>query len=112
MAADAPYVRSVRMRLALKMVTLVIMTVTTIVGARSCSGPSPNSPLDPGNLEKNGLGGLCANQNAVAQAAGDDVTQTLALPATDSNLGRLPGLAGLDPTGTFSCTTTTTSAGG
>lgn len=100
-----------RIRLIMKMMGIIVMLVLTIVSARSCSGFSSGSPLNPANLEQDGFGGLCANQQAVAEASGDDSTQTLAIPQSASNLGHVPGLDSLDPGGSYSCTTTTTSAG-
>jgi hypothetical protein len=87
----------------MKLVTTSIMIVVTIVSARSCSGSSSSSPLNPSVLEQNGLSGLCANQEATALAGGD-TTSAQTLDITGSQGATVPGL----PSGTFNCSTTTT----
>lgn len=105
-----------RARLMMKVMGIVLMLAMTVVAAHSCSGSDSNSVLNPANVEQYGLSGLCANQEAVAEAGGDDSTQTLAIPQSASQLGNVPGLSSLDPGGSYSCntttTTTTTSTGG
>ena len=99
-----------RARLMMKVVSLGIMLVLSVVTARSCSSSPASSDLNPSTLEQNGLSGLCANQTAVAQATGEDTPQTLQIPADEGNLANLAGGAGLAP-GTFSCPTTTIAGG-
>lgn len=99
-----------RARLMMKVVSLGVMVVLTIVTAHSLSGgSSASSPANPVNLARNGLNGLCANQEATQAAAGGTAAgATLQLPANDAALARVAGLSGT----TFSCPTTTTGAGG
>ena len=60
----------------MKLMSLTVMLVITVMSAHSCNGSgSKSSPLNPANLLDNGLGGLCANQQAVASAAGDPTAQ-------------------------------------
>lgn len=112
--ADSDHVRAMRARLMMKLVSVSIMLVLSVITARSCSSSPPSSNLNPSTLEQNGLSGLCANQSAVAAATGDSSPQTLQVPPSDgglSNLAAPAGLAGLAG-GTFACPTTTTVAGG
>lgn len=100
-----------RIRLIMKVVTLAVGLAVTIVAAHSCSGgSSPSSPLNPTNLARNGLSGLCANQQAVASAAGDNSAGagTIQLSPSDSALA---GIAGLSR-GAFTCPTTTVAGAG
>lgn len=108
--AEAGGVSIMRARLVMKMVTLVVTLVLTIMTARSCGGSgSPASPLNPGNLARNGLSGLCANQQAVNAASGDPTAPVgFQVPASDAALA---GMAGLS-TSSLSCSTTTTAPGG
>ena len=91
----------------MKLMGIILMLVLTVITAHSCSASSPSSPLNPATLAKNGLDGLCSNQQAEAQAQGDTSAQTLVIPPSQSNLGSLAQTAGLGP-GTFTCPTTTT----
>jgi hypothetical protein len=84
----------------LKLVTLLVLIVCTVVGARSCSRSSPSSPLNPLNVARNGLNGVCANQQAVADAGGAGRAGPTVPPAVQQQLGALVG-------GSFSCPTTT-----
>lgn len=98
----------------MKVISLIVMLVLSVITARSCSASPGGSTLNPSTVEQNGLSGLCANQSAVAGASGDDSQQTLQIPSSDQNLPGLAGgtgLAGLTG-GSFSCPTTTTVAGG
>lgn len=98
-----------RARLMMKLVSLSVLLVMTVLTARSCGGSSHSSPLDPTNLARNGLSGLCANQEAVQAASGaTSGGATLQLPGNDAALAKVAGLSGTS----FNCTTTTTSAAG
>jgi hypothetical protein len=88
-----------RARLTMKLVGLAVMLALTLISLHSCGTTSPSSPLNPATLERNGLDGLCANQQALAQATGQSTPQTLALPAAAGGLAALGGLPG----GSFSC---------
>lgn len=95
---------AVRARLTLKLISLCVFLALTVLGARSCSGGGGgSSPLQPGNLARNGVSALCANQQAEAAASGGDQPGQLAIPAGDSALAQA---AGLSP-GSLACTTTT-----
>ncbi len=91
----------------MKLMGIVLMLVLTVVGSRSCSSSPASSPMNPATLAKNGLSGLCANEQAEAQASGDTSAQTLVIPQSQDNLGNLGQTLGLAP-GTVTCTTTTT----
>lgn len=99
-----------RARLMMKVMSLIIMLVLSVITARSCSSSPPSSTLNPSTVEQNGLSGLCANQTAVAQATGQDTPQTLQIPAGQAGLSDLAGTAGLAG-GTFACPTTTLPGG-
>lgn len=91
----------------MKLVTLFVLLVCTVVGARSCSASSPSSPFNPANVARNGLSGACANQQAVEDAGGgSSAGGSLPIPqAVQQELGNLAGTP-------VSCPTTTTSASG
>lgn len=93
----------------LKLITLMVVLVLTVVGARSCSSSGPSSPLNPVNVARNGLQGLCANQQAVADASGENAPDTVVPPGDQGQ----PGLGALEQAagGSLSCSTTTTVAG-
>jgi hypothetical protein len=109
--ADIDQVRGMRARLTMKLVSVSIILVLSILTARSCSSSPASSQLNPSTVEQNGLSGLCANQSAVADASGDDTRQTLQIHSDDQNLSNLAGRAGLAG-GTFNCPTATTVASG
>lgn len=94
----------------MKVVTLFVLLILTVVGARSCSSSSPSSPFNPGNVARNGLDGVCANQQAVdAAGGGAPPGGVIAIPqAVRQELG---GLAG-SPAASLSCTTTTIATAG
>lgn len=80
----------------MKLVTLSVTLVASVVGARSCdSSGSSSSPLSPTQLERNGLAGACAD----AEAAG---------APTSFDLPAIGGVQG----GTYQCPTTTLPGGG
>jgi hypothetical protein len=103
-----------RARLMMKVVSLIIMLVITVITARSCSsGPSHSSPLDPTNVARNGIAGLCADQQAAASAAGDGSSaQTLDLSQAEAS--NPAGFNALSQAlgGQVSCPTTTVSQAG
>ena len=108
--ADYHRVGAMRARLMMKVMSLLVMLVLTVMGARSCSGSSASSPLNPATVISNGLGGLCANQQAAADAGGltgDPSAQTLQIPADRSQLAQAATAAGFTG-GSFACPTTTT----
>lgn len=93
----------------MKLVSLTIMLVLSVITARSCSASPPSSDLNPSTLEQNGLSGLCANQAAVAQDTGGDSPGPLQIPSNQGSLAGLAGAGGLG--GTFACPTTTVAGG-
>lgn len=60
----------VRSRLILQLISVVVLMVLTVLGVRACGTSSPSSVLNPANLARNGLAGICANEQAVAAAGG------------------------------------------
>lgn len=95
----------------MKLISLVVMLVLTVMTAHSCSGGSDSkSNLNPANLAHNGIAALCGNQQATADAMGNGSSpQTLVVPdqagagALASLVGAGSGFAG----GTLPCPTTT-----
>lgn len=98
-----------RARLMMKVLGLIMMLVLTVISARSCQASPKSSPLNPSTFGANGLAGVCADEEAAAQADGDDSTQTVVVPNQSGSLSNLVGAAGLNP-GTVSCATTTTTS--
>ena len=99
-----------RARLMMKLMGIVVMLVLTVVGSRACSSSPPSSPVNPATVVHNGLSGLCANEQATADASGTESPQTLQIPAGQGGLAAAAESAGLQP-GTFSCSTTTLAGG-
>jgi len=95
-----------RARLMMKLMGIVMMLVLTVLTARSCTTSPASSPDNPATLAHNTLSGLCANQNAEAQASGDTSGQTLVIPQSQAGLSNLAQSVGMGP-GSLSCTTTT-----
>lgn len=95
-----------RARLMMKLMGIVMMLVLTIVSAHSCGSSSSSSTLNPSTVLRNGVSGLCANQQATAAAAGSDATPELQMPTGNSQLASMAKAAGLSP-GSLSCPTTT-----
>lgn len=99
----------------LQLTGLIVLLVLTIVGFRSCSASPASSSGNPVDVARNGLAGVCADQQAVAAAGGSDAAGTAAtvisptlqqqLEASDpGGLGALEGALG----GPLTCPTTTT----
>lgn len=99
-----------RARLMMKLMGIIVMLVLTVITAHSCSRSPSSSTLNPSNVLRNGVAGLCANQQATAAAAGSDAAPSLQMPSGDSNLANMAHAAGLS-TADLSCQTTTTVAG-
>lgn len=107
-----------RARLMMKLMGIVVLLVLTVVGAHSCSNSSPKSDLNPTNLARNGIAGICANQQATNEASGGD-GQTSDTALSQSQLSQLQqsnpgGVQALEQAlgGNLSCPTTTVDAGG
>ncbi|MDQ1411422.1 MAG: hypothetical protein QOE07_10 [Acidimicrobiaceae bacterium] len=97
----------------MSLISVVVMLLLTVLGARACTASSATSPLSPLNVARNGLANLCANQQATA-GGGDPATsaQTLVSPSVEQQLqGSDPsGLQALQHAagGSLACPTTTT----
>ena len=107
----------------LKLMGIVVMLALTVVGARSCDGSSSsaNSPLDPANLARNGIAGVCAEQAAVAADGSAAGSSGGSAGGSAISSGEMSALESSNPAGmralsqalggNFSCPTTTISAG-
>jgi hypothetical protein len=101
----------------MKLMGIVVMLILSVMTTRSCSPSSPSSPLNPVNLANNGMAGLCANQQAEADASGDNqspvtvVSPSEATQLQTSNPGGMQALAQAMG-GNVSCPTTTVYNGG
>jgi hypothetical protein len=98
----------------MSLISVVVMLLLTVLGARACTASSATSPLSPLNVARNGLANLCANQQATAAAGGGDPAtsaQTLVSPSVEQQLqGSDPsGLQALQHAagGSLACPTTT-----
>jgi hypothetical protein len=93
--------------------TLMALLISGILGAmtlRSCQSSSPSSPSNPANVARNGVAGVCANRQAVADAGSpDDPAPAVTLPPDlTSRLGKAdPGLAKV-VAGAANCSASTT----
>lgn len=118
--ADDTRVSGMRARLMMKLITIIVMLVLTVLGAKACegSGSSSQSPLDPNNLARNGITAICAQEQATADAnsyGSSDSTPVTAISQSQqaqlqvSNPG---GMHALEQAlgGNLSCPTTTTTA--
>ena len=95
----------------LKVVTLLVLLVCTVAGARSCSSSGPHSDLNPSNVLGNGLAGVCANQQSVDSSGGADGAGGALSQSAQSQLGSALGLLGQKSPSSISCPTTTTTGG-
>jgi len=93
-----------------KVVTLFVLLICTVIGARSCNSSSPRSDLNPSNVVGNGLAGVCANQGAVDSAGGEPDSGTVVSPSQQNQLNSALGLVGAKAP-SLSCTTTTAATG-
>ncbi|MGC8511870.1 MAG: hypothetical protein ACP5P1_02365 [Acidimicrobiales bacterium] len=107
---------SLRSRLLLKLIGLVVTLVITVITMRSFS-LSPSSPLAPAKVVGNAVNGLCADSRAISEADGQDSGPAASViegagPTVGSPLGASSALtplvsaAGLTP-GELSCATAT-----
>jgi hypothetical protein len=90
---------ALRARLMLKVMGLIVLLVLTIAGAHACSGSSPNSPADPAALLRNGLAGVCAEQQATSEAAGEQNPGDGQSPATFASSAEVSQLQASNPGG-------------
>lgn len=99
----------------LQLTGIVVLLVLTVVGFRSCSASPASSTSNPVNVARNGLAGICAEQEAVAAAGGPGAAggpSTVISPALQQQLqasdpGGLTALEGALG-GPLTCATTTT----
>jgi hypothetical protein len=96
------------------LISTIVVVVLTMFGARACTASSPTSPGSPLNVARNGLAGLCANQQATAAADGGNAANsadTLVSPGVEQQLQESDpsGLQSLRRAagGTLICQTTT-----
>ena len=104
----------------MKLITIIVMLVLTVLGAKAFegSGSSSQSPLDPNNLARNGITAICAQEQANAQA--DDFGSSDSSPVTAISQSQQSQLQASNPGGlqalrqalggNLSCPTTTTTA--
>jgi hypothetical protein len=103
-----------RGRLVLKLISVIVLLVVSIIGAKSLTGSSASSPINPVNVGHNGIAGLCANQAAVAQAGGQREGSSPATLVSPGELAQLQagnpgGLSALTQSGSsLTCPTATT----
>lgn len=95
-----------RARLMMKLMGIIVTLVLTIITAHSCSSSPASSTLNPNTVLQNGVAGLCANQQATADAGGSDATPSIQMPSGDSSLSNMARAAGVSPSA-LSCPTTT-----
>ena len=96
----------------MKVVTLLVLLVCTVIGARSCNSSGSGSVLNPSNVVGNGLAGVCANQQAVDSATGEAAPNTVVSPSAQSQLNAALGLVGQRSPAALACPTPTTTGGG
>ena len=60
-----------RARLVWKLISVVVLLVLSVMAARTLTSSSTSSsPLNPLQVSRNGIAGVCAEQRAIAQASG------------------------------------------
>jgi hypothetical protein len=94
----------------MKVVTLFVLLVCTVMGARSCSSSSPGSDLNPSRVVGNGLASVCANQDAVDATGGEAGSGTVISSSAQSQLNSALALVGAKAPA-LACTTTTVATG-
>ncbi|HEX6394905.1 MAG TPA: hypothetical protein VFZ97_15835 [Acidimicrobiales bacterium] len=95
-----------RARLMLKVVTVLVLLICTVIGARSCNSSSPGSNLNPSKVVGNGIAGVCANQAAVDSSGGQADSSEVVSPSAQNQLDSALGLVGAKAP-SLSCSTTT-----
>jgi hypothetical protein len=93
------------------LMALVISCILGVMTLRSCQSTSPSSPANPANLARNGVQGVCAERQAVADnGSSDDPAPAVTLPPNlASKLGKADPSVAAVLAGATNCTTTTTS---
>jgi hypothetical protein len=102
----------------MKLITISVFLVLTVMGARACSASSPSSPTNPDNVARNGIDAVCAQEQANAAAeSGDSSAQSPSTAISGSQVAQLQGsnpggMQALQQAlgGSFTCPTTTTLA--
>jgi len=107
-----------RARFLMKLISIIVLLLLSVIGMRSCSNSSPSSPLNPTNVLQNGVAGVCAEQQAEAQASGQssspntiDASGAISQVEAGDPVGSKALAQALGGNGTFSCPTTTVSSG-
>jgi len=107
-----------RARFLMKMISVVVLLILSVIGMRSCSNSSSSSPLNPTNVLQNGVAGVCSEQQAEAEASGQTDT-----PDTIDSAGAISQAEAGNPVGakalsqmlggskTLTCPTTTVDNG-
>lgn len=95
----------------LKVVTLLVLLVCMVIGARACNSSGSGSVLNPTNVLGNGLSGVCANQQSVDSASGDVTSGTVMAPSAQGQLNAALGVLGQKAPASLSCPTTTVGGG-
>jgi hypothetical protein len=90
----------------LKVVTLFVLLICTVIGARSCNSSGPGSNVNPSKVVGNGVAGVCANQAAVDSAGGQSDSSEVVSPSAQNQLNSALGLVGAKAP-SVSCSTTT-----
>ncbi|HZT67610.1 MAG TPA: hypothetical protein VFA11_17615 [Acidimicrobiales bacterium] len=95
------------------LIGMVVLTIGMALGARSCTGEPASSPAQPSNLARNGVAGLCANQQAVDDNGGGGGSAQQLLAGVGSSAGVPGGSNALRQAlgGAPSCATTTSTPG-
>jgi hypothetical protein len=103
-----------RARLMMKLMGIIVLLILSVMGMRSCSNSSPSSPLNPTNVLQNGVAGVCAEQQAEADASGQasapntvDSASAIAQVEAGNPVGGKALAQALGGTGNLSCPTTT-----
>jgi hypothetical protein len=107
-----------RARLLMKLMGIIVLLILSVMGARSCSSSSPSSPLNPTNVLQNGVAGVCAEQQAEADAAGEssapntvDSSAAISQVEAGNPVGGKALAQVLGGSGNLSCPTTTLGGG-
>jgi hypothetical protein len=107
-----------RARLMMKLMGIIVLLILSVMGMRSCSNSSPSSPLNPTNVLQNGVAGVCAQQQAEAEASGQasapntvDSAAAIAQVEGGNPVGGKALAQVLGGTGNLSCPTTTLDGG-
>lgn len=113
-------ISGMRARFLMKLMSIIMLLVLSVIGMRSCSNSPASSPLNPSTLLHNGVAGVCSDQQAEADASGQTAPNTVDSAGAISQIEAGNPVGGnalaqaLGTSGNLSCPTTTVenSAGG